>query len=504
MAALDAGGVSIRPEDSQSNRTEASIDNIVNELLAHAEGSDAVPDGGRLDFSSMLSAAQARGVPDQPPAAAPAAALASTSQREADDDGDAESDFGRPEDEDSFVLTPSQDLGAEDSDNLWYESSGVEAFRLGHSFEQALATTNQANLSDPDESDTTSAYGDRPAYARTSWRVGSASHHGAHGAALEAMKRRLLQAMQKEARLHIRAEMARTEMDVLRERARQSDARAAASERKARAVDAKIKSLRAQASFQQLKNLQTQIAKAAEVNARLLHRLQNERLELRKERARRKQAEKTIHSLKTTYAGIEDLGVNFLAGDASDDAMILEDSAEMHKLQNQVRHLKGALEQSKAANKAIISHIHVRGPSALDGDAGYEDTAAAAPASAVVEERSYGSDFLKSREGARMALAKASLGDADMTLGYASSSAAGTSRAAADFSGGGVGGGGPGPDAGVPSTSNVPPQSMNTEALKHAREAYQDEKHRMRQLFLSRLSTEGTSPAGGGKTTWVG
>ena len=45
---------------------------------------------------------------------------------------------------------------------------------------------------------------------------------------------------------------------------------------------------------------------------------------------------------------------------------------------------------------------------------------------------------------------------------------------------------------------------MNTEALKHAREAYQDEKHRMRQLFLSRLSPEGASPAGGGKTTWVG
>ena len=44
--------------------------------------------------------------------------------------------------------------------------------------------------------------------------------------------------------------------------------------------------------------------------------------------------------------------------------------------------------------------------------------------------------------------------------------------------------------------SNIPPQNMSKADLKEAREAYQEEVRRMRQLFLSRISDEAsTSPA---------
>ena len=42
----------------------------------------------------------------------------------------------------------------------------------------------------------------------------------------------------------------------------------------------------------------------------------------------------------------------------------------------------------------------------------------------------------------------------------------------------------------VHSTSSIPPQNMDKDALKQARDAYQEEVKRMRQLFLSRISDE--------------
>ena len=345
--------------------------------------------------------------------------------------------------------------------------------------------------------------------------------------AIKSVQNRLLSVMKKEAKLHIRAEMAKSEVDVLKSKLAESENRAKRSERHIKQLEGRVKHLKTQDTYVQCKRLQASLAKSTEVNSKLVHKIQTLKLELRKEKARRHHAEQTAKlSFGTSHVPLDvmdsmesletfqnDQTLNPSAAAHATDSLTRhfntkDKGFEISDLRNQVRHLKGALEQAEQANTAILSQIQEEspGPNASRND--YLDSGSselgknkvinlhnflskpviaevksslAELKSSLTEER-----FQRSRERPlREDQGMADYGAHDYeAYGYEGEPPAETTIAGdhqeASARPGVVGG------VTLHYASQIPPQNMDKGALKQAREAYQEEVKRMRQLFLSR------------------
>ena len=96
--------------------------------------------------------------------------------------------------------------------------------------------------------------------------------------AIKSVQNRLLSVMKKEAKLHIRAEMAKSEVDVLKSKLAESENRAKRAERHIKQLEGRIKHLKAQDTYVQCKRLQASLAKSTEVNSKLVHKIQTLKL----------------------------------------------------------------------------------------------------------------------------------------------------------------------------------------------------------------------------------
>ena len=215
----------------------------------------------------------------------------------------------KPDDED--ILPPVQGEHsftpsfAQES-SVWYEAQEYD-HRSDLDLDDAQSQRSGAEMSDAtyaSESESelslkSSSTAQRRGYhghGRHSGRYGGAGS----GAAIKSLQNRLLQVMRKESKLQIKAEMARTEVEVLKGKLNQSQDKTKRLEKNCKHLEGKIKQLKAQDTYVQCKKLQSSLAKSTELNSKLVHKFQTLKLELRKEKARRHHAESTA---KMSFSG---------------------------------------------------------------------------------------------------------------------------------------------------------------------------------------------------------
>ena len=485
------------PSAAGSDVTVSSIDNIIQELLSHAEME--VEDSVRsIEEASLGRAAN----PTQP-------------QPKGDAPSSLAEDLPPVEAEESFTPSFAQES------SVWYEAqaefdhlSDVEAANAAARAEVGLGSNDEEDeekdVAGPSERGASDDLSD----SESDFSLGSSTPGaGRRGRgysdrdAIKSVQTRLLSVMKKEAKLHIKAEMAKTESDVLRGKVRAAEERTRRWEAKCKALEAKCAKLRGQDAYQQCRRLQSSLAKSTELNSKLVHKIQALKLELRKEKARRHHAEQAAR-MSADRRGVRlDAGdsMESLGGYQAESALGSSGAAATHfdstdrgyeitDLRNQVRHLSGALDQAEAANSAILTSLRGGGQTAggtraerawrREEEPGAEDEAAVAPvvslnnfmAKPVIEEVKSSLAELKSSITAEDRL---SGGQWHQSRGDWSASEAEREEDPDHPAsrGGGVG---------LHYASQIPPQNMDKEDLRQAREAYQQEVRRMRQLFLSR------------------
>ena len=542
-----------------SDITETSIDNIIQELLSHAE--IEVEDSVRSieetcfpDHQKVKDDRSQQDTRDQPAAQGkgnengggfePRFFKKSTAPVSSDD-------LPSVEAENSF--TPSF---AEES-SVWYDTPGYdnlsefdvqERHKKGKHREadtESVQFSDATALSDTEtESEVSLRSSQQEPYGRKGTYAGEGGNGGRYASrdAMQSVQSRLLHVMRKEAKLHIKAEMTRTELEVLKSKLGESEAQVHAARRTCKHLEGKIKQLKAQDTYQQCKKLQASLAKSTELNSKLVHKIQALKLELRKEKARRHHAEQTaklsfsgkhvpldvmdsMESLETfkmeqTMDPISLMGksVDIKHFDSQDTGF------EVSDLRNQVRHLKGALEQAEAANNVILSHIQEESPSSrphagagastsrlVDDAETYSRNQSNAHMPQVINLHNFLSKPVIAEVKSSLAELKSSLSeehfnrfrDRQPNRAYDHASENQSTAYEHQYASSGVGGmpsrstvnqnnqnNGNGVQDVVHSTSSIPPQNMDKDALKQARDAYQEEVKRMRQLFLSRISDE--------------
>ncbi|QDZ21405.1 hypothetical protein HOP50_05g39340 [Chloropicon primus] len=507
------------PSAADSDITVASIDNIIQELLQHAEleVDNSVRSIEEASFGQRGKAEEeVRRIAAEKAARAGGRASEKDPKRPQARDHYPNEDLPLPPVEAENSFTPSF---AQES-SVWYETKVYDhASDLEDDLGDVAGEESLAEHVSDAVSESESEFSLRSSTQKSPYDGGGYSSKDA----IKSVQNRLLSVMKKEAKLHIKAEMAKTEVDVLKSKLSACQEKVKRAERQCKALEVKNKQLRSQDMYAQCRKLQASLAKSTELNSKLVHKIQTLKLELRKEKARRHHAEGTARlSFAGNHAPLDVMdSMESLQTFQADQSLRSASAAshfdgqnksfEVSDLRNQVRHLKGALEQAEAANSAILSHIQEESPrvqaapstsrAALGEDSDYGQS----QASPVVNLHNFLSKPVIAEVKSSLAELKSSLTEEyfEHYRGGGPAEGLGRDESTSDFDQEPRGGvrmeGGPKADSSnlkLHYASQVPPQNMDQEDLKHAREAYQEEVKRMKALFLSRLQLpENASPS---------